>query len=193
MVVVRDVAHEDTDLAVVNLPSMAAPLALHPRRVRTAFGEATGIEGDDAIGFAQPLDHLSDQHRDQWPVVPERGTNEVLDDLSLDIDQGGDFLGILAWQMGEQPLKVERHGVLADLGLKRLLIGHDERAQTIHHLVEDVGGDETIAQYFLSPLCPHGHHLFASSHWSIPIGFLLEAIVITICYVMQQGSKEEIQ
>src|SRR5215831_18135576 len=31
-------------------------------------------------------------------------------------------------------------------------------------LGEDVGGDETIAQYFLSPLCPHGVHLFASSH-----------------------------
>ena len=28
--------------------------------------------------------------------------------------------------------------------------------QTIHHLMEDVGGDETIAQDFLSPLCPHG-------------------------------------
>ena len=35
---------------------------------------------------------------------------------------------------------------LAGLGLKRLLIGHDELAQTIHHLMEDVGGDETIAQ-----------------------------------------------
>jgi hypothetical protein len=34
----------------------------------------------------------------------------------------------------------------------------------IHHLMEDVGGDETIAQYFLLPLCPHGVHLFASSH-----------------------------
>jgi len=59
MVVMGDVAHEDTDLAVVNLPSMAAPLALHPHRVRAALGKAAGIEGDDAIAFAQPLGHLS--------------------------------------------------------------------------------------------------------------------------------------
>ena len=70
----------------------------------------------------------------------------------------------LPWQMGQQPLEVEMHGVLVGLGLQRLLIGHDELAQTIHHLIEDVGGDETIAQQFLSPLCPHGCHLFASSN-----------------------------
>ena len=132
--------------------------------MRAALRKTAGIEGDDAIGFAQPLDHLSDQHRDQWPVVPERGTNEVLDDLSLDIDQGGDVLGILAWQMGEQPLKVEMHGVRVGFGLQGLLIGHNERAQTIHHLVEDVGGDETIAQYFLSPLCPHWVISFSPPH-----------------------------
>jgi hypothetical protein len=50
------------------------------------------------------------------------------------------------------------------LGLERLLIGHDELAQTLHHLMENVGGDETIAPQFLSPLCPHGCHLFASSN-----------------------------
>jgi hypothetical protein len=50
------------------------------------------------------------------------------------------------------------------LGLERLLIGHDALAQTLHHLMEDVGGNETIAQQFLSPLCPHGCHLFASSN-----------------------------
>jgi len=37
-------------------------------------------------------------------------------------------------------------GVLGGLGLKRLLIGHDELTETIHHLMEDIGGDETIAQ-----------------------------------------------
>ena len=26
--------------------------------------------------------------------------------------------------------------------------------ETIHHLIEDVGGNETIAQHFFSPLCP---------------------------------------
>ena len=61
-------------------------------------------------------------------------------------------------------------------------IGHDELTQTIHYLGEDVEGDETIAQYFLSPLCPHGVHLFASSHYPVDMGCCLEAIVRTICY-----------
>ena len=60
MVMVRDIAHEDPDLAVVDLPPVATPLALHPHRMRAALGEAAGIEGEDAIGFAQPLCHLSD-------------------------------------------------------------------------------------------------------------------------------------
>src|SRR5215831_9704174 len=67
---------------------------------------------------------------------------------------------------------------------QHVLIGHDELVQTLHHLIEDVGGDETIAPYFLSPLCPHGVHLFASSHCPVDTGCCLEAIVRTICYGM---------
>ena len=44
-------------------------------------------------------------------MIPGRGADEVLDDLSLDIDQGRDVLGILAGQVGQQPLEVEVHGV----------------------------------------------------------------------------------
>jgi hypothetical protein len=65
-------------------------------------------------------------------------------------------------QGGQQPLEIEVHGV-AGLGLKRLLVGYNELGETIHHLMEDVGGDETITPQFLSPLCPYGCHLFASS------------------------------
>src|SRR5262249_22447920 len=49
-------------------------------------------------------------------------------------------------------------------------------------LREDVGGDDTIAQYFLSPLCPHGIHLFATSPCPVNTGCCVEAIIITICY-----------
>ena len=62
------------------------------------------------------------------------------------------------------PLEVEVHGVVGGLGLKRLLIGHDELTETIKHLMEDVGGHETIAQQFCSSLCPRRCYLFASSH-----------------------------
>src|SRR5215813_5383192 len=86
--------------------------------------------------------------------------------------------------LGQQPLEVEMHGVLVGFGLQRLLIGHHERAQTLHHLRENVRGNDTIAQHVLSPPCPHGCHLFASSHCPVDPGCCLEAIVITICYGM---------
>ena len=79
---------------------MTAPLPFDAHRVRAALGETTGIKGDDAIGCTQLIDHLSDQYRDQRAVVPGRDADEVLDDLSIDIDQGGDVLGVLALQMG---------------------------------------------------------------------------------------------
>src|SRR5439155_22700486 len=110
--------------------------------------------------------------------------DEVLDDLSLNIDECRDVLGILPGQVGQQSLEIEVHVALAGLGLKNMLIGHDELVQTIHHLMEDVGGDNAITQYCLSPLGPHGVHLFASSHCPVDTGCCLEAIVITIHYEM---------
>ena len=103
-------------------------------------------------------------------MIPGRSADEVLDDLSLDIDPRRDGLGILPWQMGEQPLEVEMHGMLIGFGLQSLLIGHDELIQTIYHLREDVGGNKTIAQHFFSPLCPRGCHLFASLHCPVDTG-----------------------
>src|SRR5215813_13228600 len=100
MVTATDVAHEDADLTVVDFAAVPAPLALDPDRVRAALREAAGIKGDDAIGFAQLLDDLSDQYRDQRAMIPGHRANEVLDDLSLDIDEGGDGLGILARHVG---------------------------------------------------------------------------------------------
>jgi hypothetical protein len=61
-----------------------------------ALGETARIEGDNAIGLAQSMDHLRHQHLDQRAMIPWRGANELLDDLSLDIDESGDVLGIFA-------------------------------------------------------------------------------------------------
>ena len=117
-------------------------------------------------------------------MIPGHRADEVLDDLALNINESGNFLRILPLQMGQEPLEVEVHVAPAGLGLQRVLIGSDELAQTLHHLREDVGGDETIAQDFLSSLCPHLVHLFASSHWPVDPGYCVEAMVITICYGM---------
>jgi hypothetical protein len=103
-----------------------------------------------------------------------------LDDLALDLDKRRDVLGILPGQVGQQALEVEVRVALDGLGLQHVVRGGDELVQTIHHLIEDVRRDETIAQDFLSPPGPHGVHLFASSHCPVDPGCCLEAIVITI-------------
>ena|SRR6516162_1591519 len=103
-------------------------------------------------------------------MIPRGSADEVLKDLSLDIDPRRDVFSILAWQMGQQPLEVEMHGMRVGFSLQRLLIGHDELAQTIHHLSEDVGGNDAIAQHGFSPLCPCGYQLFASSHCPVDTG-----------------------
>ena len=59
MLVARDVAHEDADLTIVNLASVATPLAFDAHRMRAPFGETARIEGDDAIRLAQAIGHLS--------------------------------------------------------------------------------------------------------------------------------------
>src|SRR6266853_964809 len=84
MVVATNVSHKDTDLAGVDLAPVTTPLALHPHRMRAALGEAARIEGDDAIGFAQPLGHLSDSHGHQGPMIPWHCADEVLQDLALE-------------------------------------------------------------------------------------------------------------
>ena len=132
--------HEDTDLAVVDLPPVAAPWPFDAHRVRTAFGETAGIKRDDAIRLAQAIGHLTHQHLDQRLVVPGRGANEGLHDLALDIDERRDVLSILARQVGQQPLEVEMHVALAGLRLQSVLIGHDELTQTVHHLLDALIG-----------------------------------------------------
>src|SRR5919109_4103504 len=99
-------------------------------------------------------------------MIPGYRADEVWDDLALDINEGGDLLRILPLQMGQQSLEVEVHVAPAGLGLQSVLIGYDELAQTLHHLREDAGGDETIVPYFLSPLCPPKASLSASSRFS---------------------------
>src|SRR2546423_1621482 len=107
MVVCRDIAHEDTDLAVVNFAPVATPLTFDADRMGAALGETTRIEGDNAIGLAQAMDHLRHQHLDQRAMIPGRRANERLDDQSLDMDERGDVLGIFAGQVRQHPLEIE--------------------------------------------------------------------------------------
>ncbi|HSX78836.1 MAG TPA: hypothetical protein VLQ80_09725, partial [Candidatus Saccharimonadia bacterium] len=149
MLLTTDVAHEYTDLAVVDLAPVAAPWPFHPYRMRAPLGKAPGIKGDDALGFPHLIGYLPNQHAHQRAMIPGGGANELLQDQALDIDQRRDVLGIFAGQVGQQPLEVEMHVALAGLGLERVLIGHDERTQTVHHVMEHVGGHDAVTQQFL--------------------------------------------
>jgi len=81
---------------------------------------------------------------------------------------------------------------LADLGLKSMLVRHNEIAQTIHHEVEHVRGNDAVTQQCFSPLGPHGV-IFRLLGMACRQGYSLEAIDTTMCYGMQLESKEEIQ
>src|SRR5215475_4682403 len=118
----RDIAHEDTNLAVVDFAPMPTPLAFDPDRMGAALGETTRIEGDNAIGLAQAMDHLRHQHLDQRAMIPGRRANELLDDLALDIDERGDVLGIFVGQVRQQPLEIAVQVTLSSLSLQRLLV-----------------------------------------------------------------------
>src|SRR6266498_1500437 len=76
MIVARHVAHVHSDLTVVDFTAVATPLALHPHRMRTTLWKAARIKGDHAIGFPQPLSHLSDQHLEQRAMIPGRRADE---------------------------------------------------------------------------------------------------------------------
>jgi hypothetical protein len=48
--------------------------------------------------------------------------------------------------VGQETLEVEVYIALTGLGLQSVLIGHDEIAQTVHHVLEHVGGNDAITQ-----------------------------------------------
>src|SRR5215831_11244359 len=106
MVVARDILHEHADLAVVDLAPVATPLALHAHRMRSPLREAAGIKGDDAIGFPQLIDHLSNQYREQRAMIPGRGADERLDDQALNIDESSDLLRVLAVQVEQEAYQI---------------------------------------------------------------------------------------
>jgi hypothetical protein len=56
-------------------------------------------------------------------MIPGRGADELLQDQALDTDQGGNRLGILAVQVGQETCQIEVHMAFAGLGLKRVLVG----------------------------------------------------------------------
>jgi len=48
--------------------------------------------------------------------------------------------------MGQETCQVEVDIALAGLSLERVLIGHDEIAQMVHHVMEHVGGNDAVTQ-----------------------------------------------
>src|SRR5262245_16894568 len=141
--------------------------------MRASLREAAGIKGDDAIGLTQLLDHLSDQHREQRAMIPGSGADERLQDQTLDLDQGGDLLGILAVQVGQEACQIEGHMAFASLGLQHVLIGHYEVVQTVNNGFEHVEGNEAVTQQVRLPLCPRRGSSFRLHKMAYRYGMLL--------------------
>src|SRR5262249_57344260 len=105
MLIISNVAHEDADLTVIDFAPGPTPLPVDPDRLGATLGEAARIEGENTIGLAQAMDHLRHQHLDQRTMIPWHRADEGLQDLSLNIDERGDVLGILPGQVRQQPLE----------------------------------------------------------------------------------------
>jgi hypothetical protein len=141
-----DLAQKDADLALVPLAPMTTPVALDAHRGGASFGNTAGIEGADAIRFAQLLDDWSHPHVHQRALIPGRRAEEGLDAQALDIDSGGKRLGMLAVQRRPETCQREGHVALAGFSLESRWIGHDEIAQTVPHVREHVGGNDAGTQ-----------------------------------------------
>src|SRR5499427_10357396 len=87
-------------------------------------------------------------------MISGRGADERLEDQALDIDEGGDLLRILAVQVEQEAYQIAMHMAFAGLGLKRVLIGKHEVAQTVHHGCKHVRRNDAVTQQFRLPLCP---------------------------------------
>jgi hypothetical protein len=102
VLVVPDIAEEDADLAVVDLPEPAAPLPLDADRGGPLLGEGRGVEDEDCVGSTDRAGDLAVQLIDQGPMVPVDLADEPLDRLAVAVVAVGDRLGVLALDVGEQ-------------------------------------------------------------------------------------------
>ncbi len=160
--VARAGPREDTARIGVALAPVAPPGASPPRG-RAPLGQAAGITGAEALGFPQPLDHVSTQPGEHQPVLPggrpaARGSDEALDRAL-----GRHRLGGLAVPGDQEACQGAGPRTLASLGLPRGLGGHHESAQPLHQMVEPGWRNAAVPpQRCLTP-GPRGDPLVASS------------------------------
>ncbi len=88
----RDIGQEDADLAIVFLAQPPAPLAGDPATVGALFGEAGGVEHQNAVGFGQFLGHVPTQFSEDRLIVPGSRADEILEVFAWDADLCGDRL-----------------------------------------------------------------------------------------------------
>src|SRR5262249_60761644 len=70
------------------------------------------------------------------PMIPGHRADEVLDDLALDIDEGGDLLRILPLQIGQQPLERKNAEKIATfIDVERRSEEHTSELQSLTNLV----------------------------------------------------------
>jgi hypothetical protein len=96
-----------------------------------------------------------------------------LHDQALDIDQGGDLLGIRALHVRQQARQVAVAMALTRLGFQTVLRGRNDVAQAVNQGCEHVRRNDTSLQQVLVTRCPYGCHVFASLAMAYRNGMLV--------------------
>src|SRR3954469_7281055 len=145
----RDVAHEDPDLAVVDLAEPPEPLTLHADGGGSLLGESRGVEDDDPVGGAQVGPDLAGQFHQQGLMIPRGGADEVLETATVEVGAVGDGLGVLALQVGDEPGEI-------GLGMASLLVADqaggerlDEVGEALEDAVEGLGSEVAFGEELL--------------------------------------------
>jgi len=76
-------------------------------------------------------------------MVPWRRPAALFDDQTLDIDQGGDLLGIRAFQVRQQARQGAVAMALTRLGFQIVLRGRNDVAQAVNQVCEHVRRNNT--------------------------------------------------
>jgi hypothetical protein len=102
----RDVAHEDSHLAILDLSQSSAPLSRDGDRMPALLGKRRRVENDYAVWLSQFLTHLARQFFQQGLIIPGGCAQECLQSLPILVVAISDRLGVLSLHVGQQALQV---------------------------------------------------------------------------------------
>ena len=125
------------------------------------MAKAEGIEDDHAVRLAEPFPDLRGEDRERGSMVPVGLADEALHRLAILVEQIGDPLGGLVFQMGEQPGEIFG-GAAALAGSQRGAERVDEGLEPVEQAEHRIGRDLGLSHHLLEPL------LISHDHGDLP-------------------------